>query len=218
MEKCREKLLLDVGRWPYRALTFPYLAAAAAFPCKRGETQWGRGNEGTRPPAHGLPPCPVSLQPGCSVLGAGEEQGHKAVLKKKWRVGWPQLPKCVHLSPDPGRNRMLCLSTANNVMAATTRLTAFFLCDLCLGFRFWASSSVGMYLQLESCNASGNKRQVGEGVRNENRWEIRWNQRVDPRWTDHKWFTKIWNKGLINPCQRKASLYCGKFWMHCIRL
>lgn len=79
----QRKLSLAVGGWPYRAPTFPDLAAAAsAFFCKRGETHWGSGNEGTCPPAHGLPHCPVSLQPGCSVLVAGEEKGHKTMFFK----------------------------------------------------------------------------------------------------------------------------------------
>lgn len=66
-------------------------------------------------------------------------------------------------------------------MAANMRLSTCFLCDLCFGLGFGGDSSVGLCLQLESCNASGNKRQVGEGVRNENMGKTRQKQRVNPK-------------------------------------
>lgn len=90
VEKCRERLSPTVGWWPcplYRVFTFPDLAAAAVFLCWEGKKLTGAvampespGEEGICPPAHGVPHRPVSLQPGCLVLVAGEERGPKAMF------------------------------------------------------------------------------------------------------------------------------------------
>lgn len=73
-----------------QSLHLPNLAAAAVFLCWEGKKLTGavampesRGEERICPPAHGVPHRPVSLQPGCSVLVAGEERGPKAMFKKK---------------------------------------------------------------------------------------------------------------------------------------